>query len=118
MVLVVKIHFGWKMAIHIAREMEKRVATHIARDTKKGMPTHIISTSGVGLKLHQVAFRLDIRNNFFYQRVVGHWHRLPREVVGSPSSEVFRNCGDVALKDVVSMHGVMGCDPRGLSQHE
>ena len=31
-------------------------------------------------------------------------HRLPREVVGSPSLEVFREY-DVALRDVVSGHG-------------
>jgi len=28
-----------------------------------------------------------------------------RGVVGSPSLEVFQNCGDVALRDVVSGHG-------------
>jgi len=28
------------------------------------------------------------------------WHRPPREVVGSPSLEVFRNHVDVALSDV------------------
>ena len=32
-------------------------------------------------------------------------HRLPREVVQSPSLEVFRNRVDVALKDMVSGHG-------------
>ena len=31
--------------------------------------------------------------------------QLPKEVVGSPSLEVFQNHGDVALRDVVSGHG-------------
>ena len=33
------------------------------------------------------------------------WHRLPGEVVGSPSLEVFKNSGDVATWHVVSGHG-------------
>jgi len=48
---------------------------------------------------------LDVRKNIFSEREMRHWHRLPREMVESPSLEGLNSSVDVALRDVVNGKG-------------
>ena len=44
---------------------------------------------------------LVVRKKFLTQRVVRHWHRLPREAVDDPSLVVFRASLDGALGSLI-----------------
>jgi len=64
------------------------------------LPGNSDRTRGDGLKLGHGRVRLNVRNHFFSERVVRHWHSCPG------SSEVtipggVQDKGDVALRDMV-----------------
>jgi len=52
---------------------------------------------GNGHKLKHRKLHLNMRKNFFPLRVTEHWNRLPREVVDSPSLELFKTHLDKVL---------------------
>ncbi|KAF4800472.1 hypothetical protein TURU_044488 [Turdus rufiventris] len=56
---------------------------------------------GHSLKLHQESLRLNIMRNSFIGKMTRHWNGLPREVVESPSLEVFRKTLDMTLGAMV-----------------
>jgi len=82
------------------------------------------STAGtvkLPLKCCELLYQAGFEETFLLRNVVLQWHRLPREVVESPSLEVLKNRVDVALRDVVVGHGGDGLlvghgDPKGLFQ--
>ncbi|KFV79773.1 hypothetical protein N308_04320, partial [Struthio camelus australis] len=54
-----------------------------------------------GHKLKHRKFHLNLRRNFLTARVTEHRNRLPREVVESPSLEIFKTRLDVILGNVL-----------------
>ena len=52
---------------------------------------------GNGHELKHRRFPLNTKNHFVTVRVTERWHRLPREVVASPSLEIFKRHLDMVM---------------------
>jgi len=62
-------------------------------------------TWGNGHKLKHEKFLLNMRKNFFPRRVTEPWHKLPGEVVESPSLEILKTLLDVVLCSLLQQGG-------------
>ncbi|KFW11828.1 hypothetical protein N326_05236, partial [Eurypyga helias] len=54
-----------------------------------------------GFKLKMGRFRLDIRKQFFTEKVMKYWNRLPKEAVDAPSLAIFKARLDESLSNLV-----------------
>ena len=73
-------------------------AYNLIRGQQQGLGGSLFTRAPLGVtrnnghKLREDRFRLDIRKNYF--TVARAWNRLPREVVLSPSREIFKRGSD------------------------
>ncbi len=62
-------------------------------------------TRGNGFELNEGRLMLDVVKRSSTQRVVRHWNRLPRDVVDTPSLEIFKARLDQALGNLIQLQG-------------
>ena len=73
---------------------------------KEGIPMNSLFslntsvTRGTSLKLNKPRSRLNIRQNFFSQRVINAWNQLPEFVISSTSVNGFKNAIDRHFQEI------------------
>src|SRR5215831_6184977 len=60
-------------------------------------------TRGHSLKLNKSRSRTDIRKNFFSQRVINSWNKLPQNVIDADSVNTFKNYRGITLSSCISL---------------
>ena len=54
-----------------------------------------------GLKLEHTKLHTNMQKNFFMVRVMEHWNRLPKEIMESPSMQIFKTHLNTYLCDLL-----------------
>ena len=62
---------------------------------------HSDRTRSSGLNLEHRKFHTNMQKNFFMVRVMEHWNRLPKEIMESPSMQIFKTHLNTYLCDLL-----------------
>ncbi|KAK4806917.1 hypothetical protein QYF61_012638 [Mycteria americana] len=93
---------NYKQDIEVLERVQRRATKLVKGLESKSCEERLRELGLFSLEKRRLRGGLDwtLGKNVFTERVVKHWNRLPREVVESPSLEVFKRHVDVALRDM------------------